>query len=221
MDSQSKNIDGQLIYKWMLAMKRIVKDPAERRLELIETSESLFFQKGYEYTAVSDIVKKINVGQGTFYHYFKSKEDILEAVAEKQVAPLVEEVRSIAKSDANPAYKLNVMLNSFLKAESSEMGLMKLLHQKGNYLLHQKEEEIVEAKVLPLMIEIVVKGTEERYFNTEYPKESIVFLVASALFLSHSFSSNSEDRERMRIALEDITTKVLEVNGYRFHLEIW
>ena len=201
-------------------MTRIVKDPAERRLELIEAAESLFAKKGYEDTAVSDIVKKIKVGQGTFYHYFRSKEDILEAVAEKQLAPLVEEVNRIAKSDAHPAYKLNVMLNVFLKANNAELGIMKLLHQKGNYLLHEKEEEIVEAKVLPIMVEVTVKGTQERYFDTEHPEESIVFLLASALFLSHHLSAYPEGRERMRTALEDITSRVLGVNGYRFHLEI-
>jgi AcrR family transcriptional regulator len=47
----------------MLAMTRIVKDPEERRMELIDTAESLFSQKGYDDTAVSDIVKKINVGR--------------------------------------------------------------------------------------------------------------------------------------------------------------
>jgi AcrR family transcriptional regulator len=201
-------------------MTRIVKDPAERRLELIEAAESLFAKKGYEDTAVSDIVKKIKVGQGTFYHYFRSKEDILEAVAEKQLAPLVEEVNRIAKSDAHPAYKLNFMLNSFLKANNAELGIMKLLHQKGNYLLHEKEEEIVEAKVLPIMVEVTVKGTQERYFDTEHPEESIVFLLTSALFLSHHLSSCPEGRERMRTALEDITSRVLGVTGYRFHLEI-
>lgn len=200
-------------------MARIVKDPEERRMELIEAAERLFTEKGYEETAVSDIVKEIKVGQGTFYHYFRSKEDILEAVAEKHVAPLVEEIGRIANSDANPANKLNSMLNSFLTAENSELELMKLLHQKGNYLLHEKTEEILEAKVLPFMIEAAVKGTEERYFNTKYPEESVVFLLASALFLSHNFSSESKEHERMCIALEDIITRVLGVTGYRFQLD--
>ena len=38
-------------------MTRIVKEPAERRLELIEAAKSLFEKKGYDSTAVSDIVK--------------------------------------------------------------------------------------------------------------------------------------------------------------------
>jgi AcrR family transcriptional regulator len=201
-------------------MTRIVKDPEERKQELIDAAERLFAERGYEDTAVSDIVREIRVGQGTFYHYFKSKEDILGAVAEKQVAPLAEEVSGIAKSDAHPAFKLNAMMNSFLKANSSESGLMRQLHQKGNYLIHQKKEEIIRARVLPLMMEVASKGVAERYFNTECPEESIVFLLASAHFLSHHFSSDPEGRERMRTALEKIMARVMGVYGYRFHLEI-
>lgn len=201
-------------------MTRIVKDPEERKQELIAVAERLFMENGYEDTAVSDIVREINVGQGTFYHYFRSKEDILRAVAEKQVAPLAEEVGRIAKSDAHPAQKLNAMMNSFLKANSSELDLMKLLHQKGNYLLHQKKEEILEERVLPLMMEIASKGTAERYFNTECPEAAVVFLLASAIFLLHHFSSDPEGREMMRVALEKITARVMGVYGYQFHLEI-
>jgi AcrR family transcriptional regulator len=201
-------------------MTRIVKDPEERRQELVEVAERLFAEKGYEDTAVSDIVREIKVGQGTFYHYFRSKEDILGAVAEKQVEPLAEEVSRIAKSDAHPAHKLNAMLNSFLRAGNAEMGFMKQLHQKGSYLLHQKKEEIIEERVLPLMMEAASKGTAERYFNTECPEESVVFLLASALFLSHHFSSDPEGRERMRAALEKIMARVMGVYGYQFHLEI-
>jgi hypothetical protein len=70
------------------------------------------------------------------------------------------------------------------------------------------------------MVEVTVMGTQERYFDTEHPEESIVFLLASALFFSHHLSSYPEGRERMRTALEDITSRVLGVTGYRFHLEI-
>ncbi len=187
---------------------------------MIHTAERLFAKQGYEETAVSDIVKEINVGQGTFYHYFRSKEDILGAVAEKQVAPLVKELNRIEKDDANPPSKVNAMLNSFLRANSPEMGLMDLLHQKGNYLLHQKMEEIVEARVLPILTETVCKGAMQGHFNTECPEESMAFLLVSAHFLSYHFSSNPEGRERMCTALEKITAKVLGVCDYQFHLEV-
>ena len=201
-------------------MARIVKAPEERRMELIETAESLFFQKGYEYTAVSDIVKTINVGQGTFYHYFKSKEDILEAVAEKIVAPIAEDIRKIAKSNEDPATKVNSILNSIIKAGNSDTGFMKLMHKKGNFLLHDKLEEALEARVSPSIAEVLSKGMEEGVFNMDYPKESFILLLSSTLYLSHHFTWDHETRERMCAALEEITARVLGVKDYQFHLEI-
>lgn len=189
-------------------------------MELIETAESLFLQKGYEDTAVSDIVKTINVGQGTFYHYFKSKEDILEAVAEKIVAPIDENIRNIAKGNEDPATKINSILNSILKAGSSETGFMKLMHQKGNYLLHDKLEEALEIRISPSIAEMISKGMEEGVFNMDYPRESFTLLLSSMLYLSYHFYGDHEARKRMRAAVEEITARVLGVTDYRFHLEI-
>lgn len=189
-------------------------------MELIETAESFFFQKGYEDTAVSDIVKTINVGQGTFYHYFKSKEDILEAVAEKIVDPIAEDIRNIVKGNEDPATKINSILNSILKAGSSETGFMKLMHQKGNYLLHDKLEEALEKRISPSIVEVMSKGMEEGVFNMNYPKESFILLLSSTLYLSYHFTQDHETRERMRASLEEITARVLGIKDYRFHLEI-
>jgi AcrR family transcriptional regulator len=51
---------------------RVTKDPEIRRKELMDAAEKLFLEHGYEETAVSDIVKKTGVAQGTFYYYFKN-----------------------------------------------------------------------------------------------------------------------------------------------------
>ena len=64
-------------------MARIVKEPEIRHEELIDISEKLFLKNGYEQTAVSEIVKEANVAQGTFYYYFKSKDDVLNAIIER------------------------------------------------------------------------------------------------------------------------------------------
>ena len=64
-------------------MTRIVKEPEERRKELIDTAEQLFIAQGYEQTSISDIVREVNVSQGAFYYYFESKEDVLVAAMEK------------------------------------------------------------------------------------------------------------------------------------------
>ncbi|MCF0109596.1 MAG: TetR/AcrR family transcriptional regulator [Erysipelotrichaceae bacterium] len=74
---------------------RISKDSEERRNELIEAAEKLFAENGIANTAVSAIVKEVNVAQGLFYYYFKSKDDVIEAISRKYA----EEFREILQSN--------------------------------------------------------------------------------------------------------------------------
>ncbi|MDR2225205.1 TetR/AcrR family transcriptional regulator [Providencia rettgeri] len=55
--------------------------PAEERLDdLMNAAEKLFLSKGFVNTTVSEIVRSADVAKGTFYHYFQSKNDIMEAL---------------------------------------------------------------------------------------------------------------------------------------------
>ena len=92
-------------------MSRIIKDPEERRKELIDTAERLFIAEGYDQTAISDIVKEVNVSQGAFYYYFDSKDDVLVAVVEKQIALMESDFHQIAdRNDLDEVAKLNSMV---------------------------------------------------------------------------------------------------------------
>lgn len=53
---------------------------ARRRAELVFAAYELFVDKGYRAVVVADIVARAGVGHGTFYNYFTSKRDILDAV---------------------------------------------------------------------------------------------------------------------------------------------
>jgi len=64
-----------------------------------------FLEKGYEQTTVSDIVREIEVAQGTFYYYFSSKEEILEAIIEKDITALEEDVRQIMSEKTQRGHK--------------------------------------------------------------------------------------------------------------------
>ncbi|MCP1306160.1 TetR/AcrR family transcriptional regulator [Paenibacillus tyrfis] len=61
----------------------------EKRDKIVESALKLFEQKGYHSTKVSDIVKDAGMAQGTFYLYFKSKEDLFRSVAEECLKEIV------------------------------------------------------------------------------------------------------------------------------------
>ncbi len=63
--------------------------------KLIDSAIELLIQQGYESTSVSSIVKKTNVAQGTFYLYFKSKYDMVLAIANRIIEDLLTQISKL------------------------------------------------------------------------------------------------------------------------------
>ena len=59
---------------------RTVRAPDLRRAEFVSIAERLFQTKGYEATTIADVISAAGVSKGAFYHHFKAKEELLEAI---------------------------------------------------------------------------------------------------------------------------------------------
>ena len=78
---------------------------AELRERLFRSALELFASKGYAETTVEDITESADVGKGTFFNYFPSKEHILVAFGEMQLGKLESVIRE-AKASDQPMYEL-------------------------------------------------------------------------------------------------------------------
>ena len=58
------------------------KSKAANRRAIMEAGRRVFARIGFEATTVRDIIRETELAAGTFYNYFKSKEDVFEAIAE-------------------------------------------------------------------------------------------------------------------------------------------
>ena len=60
------------------------KYPEETVQKILDAALHLFLEKGYEQTTILDIVDNMGgMTRGAFYHHFKSKEEVLDALGEK------------------------------------------------------------------------------------------------------------------------------------------
>jgi AcrR family transcriptional regulator len=84
--------------KTAIASRR-VRHSAELRERLFRAALVLFGKKGYAHTTVEDITEAADVGKGTFFNYFPTKEHILMAFSEMQLAKLEAIVRDARQSD--------------------------------------------------------------------------------------------------------------------------
>ena len=56
------------------------------RDRIIETADRLFYQQGFEATSFANIASAVGISRGNFYHHFKTKDDILDAVINQRLA---------------------------------------------------------------------------------------------------------------------------------------
>jgi len=204
-------------------MKRITKGPEERRRELIDTAERLFMEKGYEHTAISDIVKELNIAQGTVYYYFRSKEEILEAVVGKSITVLEQNVIQIIQDDGiDEATRLNAAINGILEFVSQRSDFIDFLHQDINAVMHAKLEKATVERIVPILSELVAKGNSRGRFNIENPTETVEFLSTALVYIFHQPDINTDQQRREKLcrSLETILNRVMGVKNYSFLLKI-
>lgn len=93
---------------------RPVKEPKDtevRRSEFVEAAEKLFRENGIVDTTVNSIVRELDVAKGLFYYYFKSKDDVIDAISEKYN----NDFRQAIQRSLDPANDFDERLNGFLE----------------------------------------------------------------------------------------------------------
>ena len=76
-----------------------MKKGEESRQRLIECAAELFWKNGYSATGISEILKQTGLPKGSFYFYFKSKDDLATAVTEYYQKILLEQFRSSSQGN--------------------------------------------------------------------------------------------------------------------------
>ncbi|MDM7273560.1 TetR/AcrR family transcriptional regulator [Sulfurihydrogenibium azorense] len=86
----------------------------ETREKLLQSAKELFSKKGYYETKVSDIVEKSGVAQGTFYIYFKSKEEIFLELVKSLHLDLMERLEKYIKIEKDCQSLIKDFVKEFL-----------------------------------------------------------------------------------------------------------
>ncbi|GEO68322.1 TetR/AcrR family transcriptional regulator [Levilactobacillus acidifarinae] len=86
---------------------------AATRKKLIDTTDQLIRKKGYDSISVEDITKASGVAKGTFYNYFKKKEDIIQALTQSHLSDLTAQIPKLGNQD--PQDSIRHYLNAYLQ----------------------------------------------------------------------------------------------------------
>ncbi len=167
-------------------MVRTVKPPEERRREILVAALQLFRAKGYERTAVSDIVRAVGVAQGTFYYHFRSKSEVLDAVVDHLTVALGARVAKLAQGQGSPPERVGAVLDVIFDHIGSSQELIAFLQKPGNEMLHARVGRLLTQRLRPPLLALVQAGTASGDFSMEHPEATVDVLLAMLAQLTHT-----------------------------------
>ena len=169
-----------------------MKKGERRKCELLQIAYRMFLTHGYENTSVDEIIEEADIAKGTFYYYFKSKEQLLEEVIGMMIEEEAQKARQILDSDQPVPQKIMAIMAAFHPTQD-EQTIGDALNQPENILMHEKTNRRIIDTIVPILSEVVEAGVREGVFFCDHITERvrIILIVCNNLFDDHSrFSMN-------------------------------
>lgn len=140
---------------------------AEKRRLILDAAVRVFARKGYHTCRVGDIAEEAGVAHGLLYHYFASKEAILETVFRENWSLLVDAVRAVEATGDPALDQLRHVAAILLRSWRDSPDLVRVLVREvaRSPQLQDRVEEIGE--IFDAIQRIVEKGQAEGSFRSE------------------------------------------------------
>ena len=171
--------------------------------KILDALQTLLEAKDIQNISVSEIARAADMGKGSLYYYFPSKEAILEALVERDYEKPLETAKSLAaKTDISPFTRMAMILQAcrsssaaFLNHSSTAPGAGTSAQETA--FLHQKYMNHLIAELKPSLTEIINQGIAAGQIHFDYPAAlAEIVLIVLAVKLNNTFlSATAEDSE--------------------------
>ncbi len=156
-------------------MPRIVKEPDQRRNEILDVAQTLIYTKGYEQMSIQDILDRLQISKGAFYHYFDSKQSLLDDLIDRLMEDAERVIGPISADPTLPA--LEKMKRVFNTAASWKVGkkefmlaLLKVWYADENAIVRQKLQARYLKESGHFITDVIEQGIREGVFHAVCPE---------------------------------------------------
>jgi TetR/AcrR family transcriptional regulator, fatty acid metabolism regulator protein len=154
----------------------------ERRRQILEAAVRAFAKKGYHASRVSDIADEAGVAYGLVYHYFESKEAVLEAIFREMWRMMLAAINSVESLDDSPREQLRKACAIVLRTWRDYPDVVRVLVREVARSGEQLQREVEEiAHAFHAFQRIVERGQEAGEFRTDVSPQLAAWIVYGSL----------------------------------------
>ncbi|MBC9933139.1 TetR/AcrR family transcriptional regulator [Chitinophaga qingshengii] len=163
---------------------------SDKRTHILSTAQKLFQEKGLGMVTMEDVARAAGMGKSSLYYYFKSKEEIFDAVLETEISEIILETMKRMSSRSGLLEKLMAFAavkfemarkrKSLYRAMEAGMDAVALSRynelKKGVHLRYLEKEKVI-------LQQLLIQAAGDRSIKTLHPKEldQAVMMFLSAL----------------------------------------
>lgn len=172
----------------------------ETKRSLLDAAFSLFMERGYGAVTVQDLIDAVGIAKGTFYHHFKSKEEVLEALADQMMDQVLEGIGTmLAGSHSRVIDKLNRMFQMIRAKKEENSGLfMVLARAQGTGTPALPMETLFQKllnRTMPFWEGLVRQGVREGVFTSVFPQHLAGIVARTVFSFLFSFQAAVRDQQ--------------------------
>jgi TetR/AcrR family transcriptional regulator, fatty acid metabolism regulator protein len=152
-----------------------------RRDELLAAAVRVFARKGYHTCRVSDIAEEAGASHGLVYHYFSSKDEVLETIFRENWGPIAVAIKGIAETDDTAAEQLRKVVALVLHAWRRDPETVRVLVREisRSPVLQERIGEFQQA--FDALEHVIVRGQERGEFDAELDPRFATYAVWGTL----------------------------------------
>jgi AcrR family transcriptional regulator len=178
-----------------------------RREAFLDVAQALIQTKGYEQMSIQDVLDALETSRGAFYHYFDSKQALLENVVQRFADGGMAAITPVLDDPALPALrKLERIFSTIadFKAEQKELvlAIIDVWTSDGNALVREKLRRMSARLLLPVISRVVTEGIAEGVVAAGTPDETATVLITLVQGYQEIAGQQFLDRQAGRISWE-------------------
>jgi AcrR family transcriptional regulator len=195
-----------------------VKDPAERREDILSAAQELFSKEGYQNTSVESIVQRAGIAKGSFYNYFKSKDEVMDAVLQRMAESILTDVKEVLLDRKHtPKQRIHNYLDfSFGLAAQREKSLTAIIGSDEMINLKEMYENVLSRGVkltIPIFKQLLEEGRECDDFSVLDAEFTAVVIMGAFRQIHLSFYETLDlDFDLAKKYIADFLSRMLQTD---------
>ena len=189
-----------------------------RREAFVEAAQRLMQARGWERVSIQDVIDEVEASRGAFYHYFDSKQALLEAVIDRMVeAGLTEAAPVVEDRSLSAPVKLQRVFGAIGRWKTAQKALvLRLLEvwlSDHNAIVREHFRRRMVGRLSDMLEPIVEQGVREGEFHVDSAPETARVIVMLLQGLQESATELFLDRQAGRITLGDVEQSFATFSG--------